>query len=78
MSCTESMVPFNSCQSKQVDSRGTGQTTGRMWPPNSAPVPAGLHNVSWSLRALPTEAPPSPDTHFIQVLSETQEWVLMR
>ena len=40
MSCTESMVPFNSCQSKQVDSRGTGQTTGRMWPPNSAPVPA--------------------------------------
>lgn len=40
MSCTESMVPFNSCQSKQVDSQGTGQTTGRMRPPNSPPVPA--------------------------------------
>lgn len=41
-------------------------------------TPGGLHNVSWSLRALPTEAPPSQDTHFFQVLSETQEWVLMR
>ena len=41
-------------------------------------TPGRLHNVSWSLRALPTEAPPSPDTHLSQVLSETQEWVLMR
>ena len=45
MSCTESMVPFNSCRSKQMDSRGTGTDRWEDATPRLCAFPSCPHTL---------------------------------